>query len=124
MPSDRKLDGHDIWPLLAGQDQAESPYDAFYYFRGLELQAVRSGPWKLRLKERELYHLADDIGESANVADRHPEVVQRLQGLAEKMDSDLGVNGIGPGCRPLGKVSHAQPLIDHEGRVRDGFEPR
>ena len=113
----------DIWPLLAGQANAKSPYDVFYYFRGLNLQAVRSGPWKLRLAEGELYNLDSDIGEQNNVATDHLDVVSRLRELAKKMDGDLGNKDIGPGCRPLGRVKDAQPLIDHDGRVREGFEP-
>ncbi len=39
-----------------GARGARSPHEAFYYFRGLALEAVRSGPWKLHLKSGELYH--------------------------------------------------------------------
>jgi len=117
-PTDRKLDGADIWPILAGQPDAESAHDVFYYYRGLKLQAVRSGPWKLHLARQELYNLETDIGESSNVAAANPEVVRRLWTLAEQMRDDLGLDGIGPGCRPLGKVTDAQPIISHEGRFR------
>ena len=34
------------------------------------------------------------------------------------MKDDLGLEGIGPGCRPLGKVANAQPIIDHDGTFR------
>ncbi len=121
LPSGRKLDGGDIWPILAGDAEAKSPYEAFYYYRGLNLQAVRSGPWKLHLANGALYNLDSDIGESKNVAKIHDDVVTRLHGLAEKMKDDLGVKGIGPGCRPLGRVANAQPLIDHDGKTRAGF---
>ncbi|HVX62915.1 MAG TPA: sulfatase [Pirellulales bacterium] len=117
-PADRKLDGRDIWPILAGEPGAASPHDVFYYYRGLNLQAVRSGPWKLHLAKTELYNLETDIGEGANVAAAHPEIVLRLQKLAKKMKDDLGLEGIGPGCRPLGKVANAQPIIDHDGTFR------
>ncbi len=117
-PTDRTLDGRDIWPLLADEPGATSPHDVFYYYRGLNLQAVRSGPWKLHLAKTELYNLETDIGEAMNVAAAHPEIVQRLQKLANKMEDDLGLEGIGPGCRPLGKVANAQPIIDHDGTFR------
>ena len=120
-PSDRKIDGYDIWPLLAGTAD-ESPYEAFYFYRGLNLQAVREGDWKLHLEKGELYNLAADIGESTNVASDNPAAVARLRKLAEAMQDDLGLSEIGPGCRPLGKVEDARPLIDHEGNVRPGFE--
>jgi len=122
-PADRRIDGADIWPILVGDEDAHSPHDHFYYFRGLQLQAVRSGPWKLHLSSGELFHLDDDIAESSNVAGEHPEIVKQLRALADAMNDDLGVDGHGPGCRPLGRVSDARPLIDHDGRVRSGFKP-
>ena len=117
----KKIDGGDIWPLLAGQPGAKSPHDVFYYFSGLQLQAVRSGSWKLHLAKNELYDLAADIGESTSVAADHPDIVKRLRGLADAMKDDLGLDGIGPGCRPLGKVADPQPIINLDGSVRPEF---
>lgn len=70
------------------------------------LDAVRSGSWKLHLAKGELYQLDDDIGEARDVAAAHPDQVKRLRALADAMRADLGVDGIGPGCRPLGRVEH------------------
>jgi arylsulfatase A-like enzyme len=117
-PTDRRLDGGDIWPILTGKARAESPHDVFYYYRGLKLEAVRSGSWKLHLKRQELYNLETDIGESTNVAEANQEVVRHLRTLAQQMQDDLGLDGIGPGCRPLGKVPNAQPIINHDGVFR------
>jgi arylsulfatase A len=47
-----------------------------------------------------------------------------LRAVADEMKNDLGLDGIGPGCRPLGKVNNAQPLINHDGQVRAGFEAK
>jgi len=137
VPADRKLDGADIWPLLAGAAGAKSPHETFYYFRGLRLEAVRHGDWKLRLagvdaggKNKkaapgpQLFNLAKDIGESTNVADANPDIVRRLQTLADAMKDDLGTDGVGPGCRPLGRVANPQPMINMEGIIRAGFGPR
>lgn len=124
VPPDHRIDGADIWPVLAAEKDAASPHPAFYFFRGLKLEAVRAGPWKLRLANAELYHLANDIAESTNVADAHPDVVQRLRELARAMDADLGVDSIGPGVRPLGRVAAVQPLMDRAGRIRAGFAPK
>ncbi|MBW3598024.1 MAG: sulfatase-like hydrolase/transferase [Planctomycetes bacterium] len=123
LPADRKLDGADVWPLLAGETNANSPHDTFYYYRGLKLEAVRHGPWKLHLGSGELYNLEDDIAESQNVAEENPDLAERLRKLASDMQDDLGVEGVGDGCRPLGRVEDAQPLIDHDGDVHPGFEP-
>ncbi|RME96141.1 MAG: arylsulfatase [Verrucomicrobia bacterium] len=122
-PSDRKIDGRDIWPLLAGNPDARPAHEVFHYFRGLELQAVRKGPWKLHLKDGALYNLETDIGERHNVAAQHPEVVRDLRAVAEAMDRDLGIRGQGPGVRPLGRVQNPQPLIAPDGTIRPGFEP-
>ena len=51
VPGDRKIDGVDLWPVLSGQRQ-DSGREAFYFFRGNVLEAVRSGPWKLHIVAR------------------------------------------------------------------------
>jgi arylsulfatase A len=122
LPADHTLDGADIWPLLSGEPGAESPHQVFYYFRGLKLEAVRSGPWKLRLAQGELYNLEDDIGESTDIAAKHEEVVTRLRSLADQTANDLGLDGIGPGCRALGKVTDAKPIISHDGTFRTDLQ--
>ena len=45
---DRVIDGHDIWPLIAGQREAKSPHRMYYYYRGRSLESARRGKWKLR----------------------------------------------------------------------------
>ncbi|MGE3999599.1 MAG: sulfatase-like hydrolase/transferase, partial [Planctomycetaceae bacterium] len=122
LPADRTIDGGDIGPLLAGNGAAKTPHETFYYFGGLKLRAIRHGPWKLHLDSGELYHLVDDIGEANNVAAAHADIAARLRKLAEQMDEDLGTDGIGPGCRALGRVDNPQPLIALDGTVREGFE--
>lgn len=141
VPSDRKMDGLDLWPVLSGQAQ-DSGREAFYYFRGPVLEAVRSGPWKLHLIARGptgpkakqakdageqppiLHNLDTDLGETKNVAAANPDVVKRLQALADKMGADLGRDKFGPGSRPLGRVEKPLPLMDRDGKVRDGFCPQ
>ncbi|CAN5818829.1 sulfatase [soil metagenome] len=132
VPTDRKIDGVDIWTTLAGAPDATPPRDQFFYFRGFTLEAVRSGPWKLHLSipksapgakkaNPQLFNLSDDIGETSNVAADHPNIVQRLQALAQTMKDDLGLDGIGPGCRPLGRSTNPLPAMDKDGNVRPEF---
>lgn len=110
VPGDRKLDGLDVWSVISGTDN-KGPRDVFHYFRGLELEAIRQGDWKLHLGKKELYDLNSDISEAKNLYESKPEVVKQLTDLAQKMDSDLGLKGVGPGCRPLGRSATSEPLI-------------
>ena len=128
VPNHRVIDGRDIWPLLSGRSK-QSPHEALFYFKGNRLEAARSGPWKLAIVEQiengidkeqkpstkpfvpKLFNLDADIGETTDVAARHPDVVERLQGCIRKMDADLGVTGRGPGVRPSGVVDQPQPLL-------------
>ena len=116
LPADRKLDGANIWPHLSGEANARPAHDTFFYYNGLRLEAVREGDWKLSVAggAPQLYNLRDDIGEAQNVADKHPAIVARLKTLMDGMKDDLGLSGIGPGCRPLGRVTNPQPLIPYD----------
>ena len=100
-PSDRKLDSYDLSPVLLGS--GKSPRQEMFYWTRAELHAVRSGPWKLHVKMREpvnygravvpdkpeLYHVARDISEAYDVADRHPEIVERLLAMMENHKADI-----------------------------------
>ncbi len=44
---DKKIDGQNITALLEGKAEAKSPHEALVFWSGDELQAIRSGPWKL-----------------------------------------------------------------------------
>ncbi|HID22641.1 MAG TPA: arylsulfatase, partial [Planctomycetaceae bacterium] len=124
-PTDRLIDGHDIWPLLSGSPNAKTPYEAFFYYFTDRLYAVRSGPWKLHLAIRDarrntrsgrpmdrllLYNLRQDIGETKNLAATRPDVVERLLAYAEKARQDLGEGTHRTAtCRPAGRVENPRP---------------
>jgi arylsulfatase A-like enzyme len=122
-PDDRIIDGKDIWPLMAGKKNAKSPHEAFYYYKIDQLQAVRSGKWKLHLPyeirrknkttkaQLKLYDLDADIGEKTNVAEQNPDVVKHLLALAEKARADLGDGNRRGNQRPAGLVVTPKPLI-------------
>lgn len=44
---EKKIDGINILPLLEGRAGAKSPHEALIFYAANELQAVRSGAWKL-----------------------------------------------------------------------------
>ena len=124
LPAGRRLDGIDQSPILKG-DPTTHPRDTFLYHRGFLLEAVRSGAWKLHLAKGELYNLETDIGEARNVAAEHPDIVRRLTAIAAATDADLGRDGVGPGCRPLGRHANPAPLIAADGTVRaDAIGPQ
>ena len=105
---------------MAEPSQATSPPLLFHYYSGFNLQAVRSGPWKLHLGKNELYHLDEDIGEAKNVAAEHADIVAQLQKHAEMMKADLGdKTKNAPGVRKLGRVT----IIPDGFRSQDGFVP-
>jgi len=119
---DRKIDGVDVWPVLSGDeinDSSEGPRQLFFYFRGFAMEAIRKGPWKLHFEGNQLFNLDDDIGESSNVAAAHPQIVASLREAALTTESDLGLKQIGPGCRPLGRITSPRPLIGNDGKVRE-----
>jgi len=127
-----RIDGKDIWPLVSGVPGAKSPHEAFFYYRGFALEAVRSGKWKLHLPHSyrtlagrpggtggqpakyeqgkigpALFDLAGDIGEQHDISARHPEIVKRLMALADEMRQDLGDSAqkmTGKNRRPPGHV--------------------
>jgi len=110
VPTDRKIDGKNIAPLLLGQTK-QSPHEARYYYNGYKLEAVRSGPWKLRLgSPPQLYNLDQEIGEKTDVSAAHPDVVARLRALATSMIAELGDGKPGPGVRPAGFVKNPVTL--------------
>lgn len=125
---DHRIDGHDIRPLLFDSPCAKSPWDneGFFYYRMDQLQAVRSGPWKLYLplankyqtlgrkaapSKAELYDVRNDVRETREVSAENPAVVKRLLALADQAREELGdMDRDGRGQRPAGWVENPQPL--------------
>lgn len=127
VPEKRLIDGKDVWPLLAGAPGAKTPHEAFFYYQIDQLQAVRSGQWKLYLpleakrglgpakgkpSPATLYDLVADPSEKKDVLADHPEVVRRLTALADKARADLG-DGDRPGKnqRPAGHEPKPTPRV-------------
>jgi len=126
------IDGKNILPLIQGEPDARSPHDAYYFYYGNELQAMRMGKWKLHFPHGyrtlagreggaggkpvnysqakiglELFDLESDISESTNIADKHPEVVKQMQKLADQQREQLGDSRLkkkGVGIRPSGRL--------------------
>ena len=127
-----KIDGHDVWPVWSGQTTA-TPYRSFPYYAGNGgLHAVRGGRWKLVLPhnyhkpneprgmdgknggaknvpiELSLFDLQADPYETKNLVDQHPELVEKLQKVANGYRQQLGdtiTKTKGSEVRPPGQVT-------------------
>ncbi|HUU92276.1 MAG TPA: arylsulfatase [Phycisphaerae bacterium] len=82
------IDGISYLPALLGQMDRQKKHTFLYwaFYEGGGKQAVRMGHWKgvrnnvIRNPDStlELYDLRTDIGETTNLADKHPDVVKQL----------------------------------------------
>lgn len=123
-----KIDGYDLSQVLLGEAE-KTKRQAWYYFGGNKLQAVRSGPWKLAVsgqsigmgfKEKpadlakggRLYNLEQEIGERTNLAENNPEVVARLQKMADEMVLEMASN-----TRPAGLAENPVTLYPTKPRA-------
>ncbi len=125
---ERKIDGHDIWPLMSDQKGAKSPHDTYVLMHGPG--TVRSGKWKFypwpegKRNQRgantglppskdsvQLYDTVADIGERKNIASQHPDVVRKLQKayVDHVADINVGRRPTAPLVRPEGAKSAQRP---------------
>jgi hypothetical protein len=85
--------------MMRGQ-RVLPPRDHYFYYRGRKLEAMRKGPWKLRLaKEVELYHLGRDLSETTNLAEQESERVRSMQEAMGAFDKALRES-----ARPAGSL--------------------
>ena len=118
MPTDRKIDGKDIAPLLVGERDAKTPHDRFFYQQGGKLAAVRAGDWKLFVNG-ELYDLKKDLAEKNNVAKSNSDVVQKLWEMLNEFSADIKENS-----RPVGLASDSRTLVPRPGVAgEEGYLP-
>ncbi len=133
---DLPIDGVSLLPLLEG-DESATPRNVFLYYYVGELRAVREGKWK-RVFEHvtrsyvgvepgrdghpgpyafprvpsALYDLDIDVAETTDVSAEHPEIVARLDAIAEQARSALGdrlQDREGSEVRPPGRVRFPRP---------------
>jgi arylsulfatase A-like enzyme len=129
-----KHDGVNLLPVWRGENNGTSPREHFFYFKRNELQAMRSGKWKLRHafetdknsdpNRLELYDLSADIGETRDLAADHPAVVKQLSEAMGKIrgelgDARLGITGserrppaVSPNPKPLTTSDPEYPDIE------------
>lgn len=129
LPS-HKIDGKSILNLVTGKND-QSPQEAYYFYYGQQLQAIRMGKWKLHFPHSyrtmdgkpggtggiptkysqakiglSLFNLHEDIGETIDVKDNHPKIVSKMLKLGEEMRKELGDQGRkGKGQRSSGRLT-------------------
>ena len=119
------IDGLDIRSLMTGKEGARSPHDALYFYWNENLEAVRSGRWKMHLPhpyrtlggkeggkggqpvkyedastKLALFDLVKDPGETQDVSAEHADIVARLKETARRFDEDLKHHSREPGRLP------------------------
>ena len=101
LPGDRPIDGVNIMPLLTGTGDLQR--DAYFFYRGAQLFAVRMGKWKAHFLTQPgygapkpephdpplLFDLQSDPGESFDVAAQHPDVLTPLVAAVERHRANL-----------------------------------
>lgn len=123
-PQDRIIDGRNIIDLLRSVPEAITPHENFYYYWKDSLHAVRSGQWKLHVRQNrdseevlELYDLQADVGESTDVSAQHADVVEGLLLIVARAKAELGcaASGVaGSAVRPCGRVETPEALTTYD----------
>ena len=97
--SDLKWDGMNVWPTLTRSvsEGSQQPRTIYTVAPGFRAQMIRHGDWKLivtnadskkgKAGQTELFNLADDLGESKNLAPDMPEKVAELRKLLVTVSS-------------------------------------
>jgi len=101
LPSDRVLDGYDLSEVLFAK--AASPRNEVFYYRERELYAVRYGSFKAHFITKGgygngekvyhevplLYNVDQDPSERFNIAEKHPEVIEKISAFVKQHKSQL-----------------------------------
>lgn len=99
-PKDRALDGYDLTPTLLEKSPREN--QEFHYYLANRYMAYRDGKWKLKRPmklsvygkriehEMLLFDLEADPGEQNNLAETHPEIVERMEKAMTDFEESLG----------------------------------
>ena len=142
MPN-QPIDGHDISDILFEAGCGPSPHKAFPgYYKNGQLQTIRNDQFKYIFEHKyrtlggtvggtnglpvgyqqataspALYDLDNDVAETTDVADQHPDIVEELKRAADRyreLFGDTLTGVIGNAIRPAGKMTDRDeplPLI-------------
>ncbi|MDD7986578.1 sulfatase [Lentisphaera marina] len=91
----QKIDGKNIFPIMMCEPGVKSPNKYIYYAGNTpKITGVRNHRFKYSTKTSGLYDMHADIGETKNVADKYPEVLQELQKAMEVFQKDIDENSM------------------------------
>ncbi|MEO0447522.1 MAG: sulfatase-like hydrolase/transferase, partial [Verrucomicrobiota bacterium] len=138
---EQRIDGKNIWPLMAGEVDAKSPHEYYVLMHGAG--AVRSGKWKFypwseaKGKDRgakisgrtpsdfpvQLYDTVTDQGEMTNLAETQPKLVEELTAVWEAHVADIK-SSLRPTAemkRPEGALSPERPKKERTTALFEGL---
>lgn len=133
LPGNR-IDGLNIYPLLAAGGNVVSPHEAVYFYGGGAPHAIRAGKWKYHTEHPfwqtiipgkdgfrgaarkyatppALYNLAGDAGEQDNLIEEYPEIAERLRQMLFDFDRELKANKRKSAVYPPEKSGNENRLI-------------
>jgi arylsulfatase A len=90
LPKDTVLDGEDMMPVMTGKNPGKER--TFFYWNINVLEAVRQGPWKLRVVKDgapTLHNLEVDPSEKHDQAAQAPERVAQMLAVLERHRSEM-----------------------------------
>ncbi|MFT5128250.1 MAG: arylsulfatase A-like enzyme [Rhodothermales bacterium] len=116
------VDARDLGPIMQGKS-AELRTSLFLPFQNNQ-RAINDGRWKLhiypQINHQMLFDLEADPHELTDLAETHPEHVQRMRGLMEKWRTRLGDSTPLSVEKPVPK----QPSFKNESRKPDRWQPQ
>lgn len=84
-------DGISFYPTLTGRDAEQQHHEYLYWeFHETNMMGLRMGDWKMVVKAGQcrLYDLATDIHEDHDVAQLHPDIVERMKQIILSQHTD------------------------------------
>jgi len=105
LPDKNSIDGYDISGVISGKDPSPRRELLYYSAQG-NLEGLRQEDWKLLVKKPRgkgkkkgkgtppkvqtlLFNLAEDLSETTNLAEKHPEKVKALQVRMKELDEEI-----------------------------------
>ena len=92
IPKAAKLDGFSLVSYLKGGQAPKRDYFYWELHEGRSIQACRFGDWKAVRNapdaDIELYDLKKDVGETTNLADKHPDLVAKAEKIMKEARED------------------------------------